>query len=210
MSCSPGTILEKIGLQGKDCKYPGSGEGVGGKPGAATWPWFVPMDEVLGQRHSTNPPVLIASIPENTPGPSTASTAVVDQEVEDKDQEEERQRGPRSLNWYKKFVAYLFQLCMFNAYVLYRARNPGECKTLLEFIRSVVKSWTVKRHVGGCEEEEEVEEEEVAYNTDPESRLDGGLSRHKLKHLMPTSKKGRPARRYRVCARRGLRSETKM
>ena len=49
------------------------------------------MDEVLGQRHSTNPPVLIASIPEDTPGPSTA---VVDQEVEDKD-EEERQR-PRS------------------------------------------------------------------------------------------------------------------
>ena len=40
------------------------------------------------------------------------------------------------------------------------------------------------------------------YNTDPESRLDGGLSRHKLKHLMPTSKKGRPARRCRVCARR--------
>ena len=133
----------------------------------------------------------------------------------------------RSLNWSKKFVAYLFQLCMFNAYVLYRARNPGECKTLLEFIRRVVKSWTVKRHVGGCEE---VEEEEVAgvgaegsgdleegrrtprapYNTDPESRLDGGLSRHKLRHLMPTSKKGRPARRCRVCARRGLRSETKM
>ena len=54
------------------------------------------MDKVLGLRHSTNPPVLIASIPENTPGPSTASTAVVDQEVEDKDQEEERQRGPRS------------------------------------------------------------------------------------------------------------------
>ena len=54
------------------------------------------MDKVLGQRHSTNPPVLIASIPENTPGPSTASTAVVDQEVEDKDLEEERQRGPRS------------------------------------------------------------------------------------------------------------------
>ncbi|CAL8255429.1 unnamed protein product [Boreogadus saida] len=41
------TILEKIGLQGKDCKYPGSGEGVGGKPTAATWPWFVPMDELI-------------------------------------------------------------------------------------------------------------------------------------------------------------------
>ena len=30
------------------------------------------MDEVLGQRHCTNPPVLIASIPEDTPGPSSA------------------------------------------------------------------------------------------------------------------------------------------
>ncbi|CAL8237216.1 unnamed protein product [Boreogadus saida] len=28
-----------------DCKYPG--EGVGGKPTAATWPWFVPMDELI-------------------------------------------------------------------------------------------------------------------------------------------------------------------
>ncbi|XP_059930132.1 uncharacterized protein LOC132473865 [Gadus macrocephalus] len=84
-----GTILEKIGLQGNDCKYPGSGEGVGGKPTAATWPWFVLMDEVLGQRHSTNPPVLIASIPEDTPGPSTA---VVDLEVEEKDEEESRSR----------------------------------------------------------------------------------------------------------------------
>ncbi|MEQ2190245.1 hypothetical protein GOODEAATRI_033827 [Goodea atripinnis] len=30
------------------------------------------MDEVLGQRSSTTPPVLIASIPEDTPGPSGA------------------------------------------------------------------------------------------------------------------------------------------
>ncbi len=30
------------------------------------------MDEVLGQRPSNNPPVLIASIPEETPGPSSA------------------------------------------------------------------------------------------------------------------------------------------
>ena len=31
----------------------------------ATWPWFVLMDDILGQRHSTVPPVLIASIPED-------------------------------------------------------------------------------------------------------------------------------------------------
>ncbi|XP_058509216.1 piggyBac transposable element-derived protein 4-like [Solea solea] len=62
----------------------------------------------------------------------------------------------RSLNWSKKFVAYLFQLCMLNAYVLYRAKNPEECKTLLEFMRRVVKSWTAKQFVG-----EQVEEVEV-------------------------------------------------
>ena len=42
------------------------------------------MDEVLGQRHSTTPPVLIAYIPEDTPVPNTT----VD------DQEEESQPEP--------------------------------------------------------------------------------------------------------------------
>ncbi|XDV50738.1 hypothetical protein PO909_019753 [Leuciscus waleckii] len=55
----------------QDCKCPGTGESVSGKPTAETWPWFVLMDEVLGQRQCTNPPVLIASIPEDTPGPSS-------------------------------------------------------------------------------------------------------------------------------------------
>nr|XP_043906948.1 piggyBac transposable element-derived protein 4-like [Solea senegalensis] len=63
----------------------------------------------------------------------------------------------RSLNWSKKFVTYLFQLCMFNAHVLYRAKNPEECKTLLEFMRRVVKSWTAKQFVGEQVEEVEVE-----------------------------------------------------
>ncbi|CAI5692605.1 unnamed protein product [Oreochromis niloticus] len=69
------TLLEKMGLQGtvtplqarkkwdnlktkyKECKYPGSGEGVSGKPTAATWPWFALMDEVIGQRPSIRPPL---------------------------------------------------------------------------------------------------------------------------------------------------------
>ena len=47
------------------------------------------MDEVLGQRSSTAPPVLTAFIPEDTPGPS-------DQEEEDEDdEEEESQPAPR-------------------------------------------------------------------------------------------------------------------
>ncbi|KAK0148858.1 hypothetical protein N1851_010712 [Merluccius polli] len=104
-------ILEKMGLGGKvqphqakkkwdnmkkkykDCKYPGTGEGTSGKPTAANWPWFVLMDEALGQRPSIAPPVLIASIPEDTPGPS----AVGDQQGGgDEDEElEESQPGPK-------------------------------------------------------------------------------------------------------------------
>ncbi|XP_034028468.1 uncharacterized protein LOC117512489 [Thalassophryne amazonica] len=94
------TILKKLGLQKNvtplqakkkwfnlkkkynDCKYPEAGEGVSGKPNAATWPWFVLMDEVLRQRPSTTPSVIISSIPDDTPGPSTA---VSDQEEDNKD-----------------------------------------------------------------------------------------------------------------------------
>ncbi|XP_076742866.1 uncharacterized protein LOC143419550 [Maylandia zebra] len=36
------------------------------------WPWFALMDEVIGQMPSTKPPVLMSSLPEDTPGPSTA------------------------------------------------------------------------------------------------------------------------------------------
>ncbi|KAK0145344.1 hypothetical protein N1851_015765 [Merluccius polli] len=74
-----------MGLLEKDCECPG--EGVSGKPTAAPWPYFVLMDEVLGQRHSTTPPVLIASVPKDTPGPST----VVDDQEE---AEEESQPRP--------------------------------------------------------------------------------------------------------------------
>ncbi|KAL3999595.1 trinucleotide repeat-containing protein [Sarotherodon galilaeus] len=101
--CVIRTILEKMGLQGtvtplqarkkwdnlktkyKECKYPGSGEGVSGKPTAATWPWFALMDEIIGQRPSNRPPVLLSTLPEDTPGPSSA---VGDQNVAESDTNE--------------------------------------------------------------------------------------------------------------------------
>ncbi|KAK0143224.1 hypothetical protein N1851_018650 [Merluccius polli] len=108
-------ILEKMGLGGKvqphqakkkwdslkkkykDCKYPGTGEGTSGKPTAANWPWFVLMDEALGQRPSIAPPVLIASIPEDTPGPSAVQGDQQggEDEEEEEEEEEESQPGPK-------------------------------------------------------------------------------------------------------------------
>lgn len=52
------------------------------------------MDEVLGQRHSINPPVLIASIPEDRPGPSSAVGGQGAAGNNDED-ERERQQQPR-------------------------------------------------------------------------------------------------------------------
>ncbi|XP_039466113.1 uncharacterized protein LOC120439317 isoform X1 [Oreochromis aureus] len=127
------TVLEKLGLQGKvtplqakkkwdnlkkrykDCKCPGSGEGVSGKPTAATWPWFGLMDEVMGQRPSIRPPVLISSLPEDTPGPSTA---VGDQSEREDETDEEggqpattgrkrrRDRGDELLELIKEDMQY--------------------------------------------------------------------------------------------------------
>ncbi|KAF3844425.1 hypothetical protein F7725_007588 [Dissostichus mawsoni] len=66
-----------------------------GKPTAATWPWFVLMDEALGQSAAVSPPCLIASIQEDNPGPSTAQEGQKgreDEEGKEKD-DTERQRG---------------------------------------------------------------------------------------------------------------------
>lgn len=75
----------------KDCKYPGSGEGVSGKPTAATWPWYALMDEVIGQRPSIRPPVLLSTLPEDTPGPSSA---VGDQNIAESDTDEGDSQPP--------------------------------------------------------------------------------------------------------------------
>uniref|UniRef100_A0A673MY08 PiggyBac transposable element-derived protein 4-like n=1 Tax=Sinocyclocheilus rhinocerous TaxID=307959 RepID=A0A673MY08_9TELE len=51
----------------------------------------------------------------------------------------------KSHKWTKKFVTYLLQISLFNAFVIYKAKNPqGNCKTLLSFIQSVINSWTSK------------------------------------------------------------------
>ncbi|XP_034066409.1 uncharacterized protein LOC117542692 [Gymnodraco acuticeps] len=110
------TILAKMGVMGKvthtqakkkwdnlktkykECKCPASGQGTDdGKPTAATWPWFVLMDEALGQSAAGLPPGLIASIKEDNPGPSTAQEGQRGRGDEDEEEkykdDTERQRG---------------------------------------------------------------------------------------------------------------------
>jgi hypothetical protein len=45
----------------------------------------------------------------------------------------------KTVKWTKKFVVYLFEISLFNSYVIYKTKNPrGDCKTLLSFIQNVV------------------------------------------------------------------------
>ena len=66
----------------------------------------------------------------------------------------------RSYRWPYKFVIYLFQISCYNSYVLYKAKGGGRCKTLMDFILSIVTAWTrpVVGDVEGGGDEEMAEE----------------------------------------------------
>lgn len=70
----------------------GFSRGCEGEAHCCSSAWFGFMDEVLGQRPSTRPPVLIASIREETPG---QSSAVGEPEKDNKEEaEDESQQEP--------------------------------------------------------------------------------------------------------------------
>ena len=69
----------------------------------------------------------------------------------------------KSHKWTNKFVLYLFEIALFNSFVIYKRTNPdGACRTLLTFIQSVVKSWTSRMQNEEAERDEEAEREEEA------------------------------------------------
>jgi len=117
----------------------------------------------------------------------------------------------KSHKWTKKFVMYLFQISLFNAFVIYKAKNPqGNCNTLLSFIQSVIKSWTSQEYAGGGEESVEPPTEKTprAPYTDPTNQLNASFAVHELVPILPTPKKQHPTRGCRVCVRKGLWKKT--
>ncbi|XP_030018120.1 piggyBac transposable element-derived protein 4-like isoform X2 [Sphaeramia orbicularis] len=126
----------------------------------------------------------------------------------------------KSHKWSKKFVAYLFEISLFNAFIIYKAKNPNsKGNTLMAFIQSVVKSWTSQkpmRQAGGQENDPHTVRDDppaqmtprAPYKTDPRERLDVGFAAHPLVSILPTPNKQHPTRRCRVCVRKGLRRET--
>ena len=96
--------------------------------------------------------------------------------------------------WTKKFVAYMFEISLFNAFTIYKAKNPqGNSKCLMSFILSVVKSWArlSTRQVTRA----------------PRAKRHFAVKLTPLPGRKPKSKR-ECTRKCRVCAAKGERSET--
>ena len=126
----------------------------------------------------------------------------------------------KSAKWTKKFASYLFQICLFNAFVIFRHKNPqSRCSTFLKFIQSISREWTRQVHTeeerdGGGEDGDGGgvavgQTPRAPFMNDPHSRLDAKLRGHELVKYPPTRAKKTPARRCRVCVRSNIRSETR-
>ncbi|XP_014674059.1 PREDICTED: piggyBac transposable element-derived protein 4-like [Priapulus caudatus] len=129
----------------------------------------------------------------------------------------------KSVKWTKKFVMYLFQIAIYNSFIIYKARNPqGKYKTLLDFTLDIIHSWITVHpdndssdndsSDGGDDNDggaQPVQHTPRAPARDPGTRLDKKAKKHVLSAIAGTIKKKYPSRRCRVCMRRGLRGETR-
>ncbi|KAJ1153167.1 hypothetical protein NDU88_005929 [Pleurodeles waltl] len=103
----------------------------------------------------------------------------------------------KSYVWYKKLALHLFHLATFNAFIVFRDRSPESKMTFVKFQESVIESLIVV-------EQARVPREAVVEDV---ARL---KDRHFAEHIPPTPKKDFPAKKCRVCFRRGIRRETRM
>ncbi|KAJ1092961.1 hypothetical protein NDU88_006071 [Pleurodeles waltl] len=103
----------------------------------------------------------------------------------------------KSYVWYKKLALHLFHLATFNAFVVFKDSSPESRMTFVKFQESIIASLVVL-------EQARVPREAVVEDV---ARL---KDRHFAEHIPPTAKKNFPAKRCRVCARRGIRKETRM
>ena len=108
----------------------------------------------------------------------------------------------KSSKWTTKFVFYLMQVSLFNAFIVYKKRNPGgSVKNMKAFILSVVKAWTTPTR------------DTRTPRGDPLSRFAAARpGRHcALVKIPPTAKKALPTRVCRFCTtiKGGPRSETR-
>jgi hypothetical protein len=104
----------------------------------------------------------------------------------------------------------LDQLQVIKSYRIYTALNPQKKMKYKHFLLDVARDWISDPvEVYRCEEElgPSAETKRVS-RKDPPGRLSGGIKEHFLEEIVCKGVKKNPARRCRVCASQGKRSET--
>ena len=111
----------------------------------------------------------------------------------------------KSYKWSTKYMMYMIQISVFNAFVLYQQRHPeGAVRNLMGFIECLVKGWTTPTKTP-----------RAPRGRDPRSRLSSNVPPRPAEHLpvkipaAPGAKNQTPARVCKVCKANGKRSETR-
>ncbi|XP_028394481.1 piggyBac transposable element-derived protein 4-like [Dendronephthya gigantea] len=125
----------------------------------------------------------------------------------------------KSVKWTKKFTFYLFQIAMYNAFVIYKDRIPErKCKSLHDFILSVIPTFILSAVEVVSDTDSDHDEQPLPHLPvrtprapagDPNTRLDGNIRTHTLDLIAATSKKKYPSQKCCVCQKRGERKETR-
>ena len=120
--------------------------------------------------------------------------------------------------WTNKFMLYMFQICMYNSFVLYSLKHPeGRYSTMRSFMDSVIKAWTTSYFVPigpqiptGPEMPRGPRPRRAPRMSDPQTRLSPfRAEKHVPIRLKPNAKKQEPTRKCRVCTANKVRHETR-
>ena len=122
----------------------------------------------------------------------------------------------KSVKWTKKFIFYLFQIAMYNSFVIYKEKiTQRKCKSLYEYILAITESYILS---SGDDSDSDSDNDSQrpslagtprAASHDPPTRLDGRMRNHTLEPIAATAKKKFPSRKCRVRVKHGERKETR-
>ncbi len=125
----------------------------------------------------------------------------------------------KSVKWTKKFTFYLFQIAMYNSFVIYKEQiAQRKCKSLYEYILAIIECYisSTADIDSDSHSDDDTQRPSLTLNVtpraashDPPTRLDGRMRNHTLEPIAATAKKKFPSRKCRVCVKHGERKETR-
>ena len=108
----------------------------------------------------------------------------------------------KSMKWTKKLFFYLTEICVHNAFILYKIKSVNAThNSYFKFIVCLVEEL--------CSQQSDSSTRTATKypRLNPSSRLLGGFDRHQLQPIPSSSTNPRPRRRCKLCAKSGIRKD---